>query len=505
MAIIPTFVPGEILTASDMNLLSAGITNSVPITGGTMTGTLTVPRLISGIYTMLSGAMTPAQSWVYSLGAIAGTVSPGLGGILSPHAFYVGGDNVDTGGAALNAVEILYGVGGPALTGSRQAIRATVVQNSTPAASAYDNAYIGGQFSATASANNGGTAGGFINAHGGLFGWNPQVIAYSGATFLRRVTGGEINVSINAGASVVALYGFTVVQTTGHANRGIYDDAAFAIGNQGGITSVWKTGIQFGLYDGASAFATDSTLIGAIQRTLPSVVAPVALFGVDFNAVTFTAGGAAFRSPGFKVDPFGNISGATLSTSGGINVGLNYIANGTGSHLFFNGNGIQFSINDGGASTVNYLSVHGSTTGLLPTLIPIGSDANIGVAIQPKGTGSLSLGIAGAGNGPVIVQGAYVDGSYSGIVPVTGFANTIPNNCSFFVLFPAGTLASGTLTMPSAPTPQQRLLIVSQYGVTACTFVANGGQTMGLNAPTSITAGVAIEFLFVFNSWVRVR
>lgn len=68
--------------------------------------------------------------------------------------------------------------------------------------------------------------------------------------------------------------------------------------------------------------------------------------------------------------------------------------------------------------------------------------------------------------------------SYSRQIPTTGFAITIANNIANLILKPAGTLATGTVTMPATPVDGQEVTIMSSQIITALTVLANTGQSI---------------------------
>ena len=74
------------------------------------------------------------------------------------------------------------------------------------------------------------------------------------------------------------------------------------------------------------------------------------------------------------------------------NVTLRYNGKGSGGHLFYDGNGAaQFRILPV-ASTANYLQVTSSIAGSAPILSSQGTDTNIDLALTPKGTGRVKFG-----------------------------------------------------------------------------------------------------------------
>jgi len=100
----------------------------------------------------------------------------------------------------------------------------------------------------------------------------------------------------------------------------------------------------------------------------------------------------------------------------------------------------------------------------------------------------------------------YVDNAaYTYNVPLTGFALTIGASIQYLILDPAGTLATGTITMPASPTDGYRVGIASSKIVTALTLTPNTGQTIP-NSPTALAAGVGVTFLYrnANATWYRV-
>ena len=101
--------------------------------------------------------------------------------------------------------------------------------------------------------------------------------------------------------------------------------------------------------------------------------------------------------------------------------------------------------------------------------------------------------------------GAACDLSYSKQVPTTGFAVVIPDAVQRLLLDPAGTLATGTITMPAAPQDGQLCRISSTQDVTALTHSPNAGQTLK-GALTSLAANMpGGEWIYVAanSTWYR--
>ncbi len=95
-------------------------------------------------------------------------------------------------------------------------------------------------------------------------------------------------------------------------------------------------------------------------------------------------------------------------------------------------------------------------------------------------------------------------------VPTTGFSIAVPTPVSqqqWMLLQPAGTLASGTITLPlNTATPDgTEVLITSTQIVTTLTISLNGA-TAANGAPTTLAANgfARLRFVLSTNSWYRI-
>jgi hypothetical protein len=128
-----------------------------------------------------------------------------------------------------------------------------------------------------------------------------------------------------------------------------------------------------------------------------------------------------------------------ISQGSDTNVNLWYGTKGTGYHAFFtagNGANVQFLIANT-ASAVNYVQTSGSTTGFGAKIFSAGSDTNIPLVLQPKGTGALqaqqtdSTATGGNARGANAVDWSTSRGGASQVASATasvlagGFANTV--------------------------------------------------------------------------------
>lgn len=93
----------------------------------------------------------------------------------------------------------------------------------------------------------------------------------------------------------------------------------------------------------------------------------------------------------------------------------------------------------------------------------------------------------------------------SRVVPLTGFTQTISNTTNVLVLEPAGTLATGTITMPASPVDNQVIRIVSTQAITSLTHNGNTGQTV--KAPlTTLGANGYASWVYIQSTttWYRI-
>lgn len=90
-------------------------------------------------------------------------------------------------------------------------------------------------------------------------------------------------------------------------------------------------------------------------------------------------------------------------------------------------------------------------------------------------------------------------------VPTTGFSIAVAVGTRLLLLDPAGTLATGTITMPAAPGDGERLRIASSQTVTSLTMNPAAGQTLK-GALTTIAANGFAEWEYVSatSTWYRI-
>jgi hypothetical protein len=267
-----------------------------------------------------TGTSSPSNSFLFMPGStLFGTAAAAPNGVISPFNIYISGDQVDTtsqGNGNLIDFSVLGAVSA-GHTGGREAFQSYLNIVGSPAVTPGAAGYVGGQFVLRGSANLLGTGGAYGNYKGGAFGSNSNIYLTAGATYYGLVNSEEFDVTVPTGASTADKYGISIVKGSNDAVRGAYDDSAISINDQDNSnTQGWHYGLSFGSYAHQWAFATDSTLIMAQTRQAGPASPDVALNGVDFRNVTFSAGGNAFASNGFSVDPSGNLIGANITATG---------------------------------------------------------------------------------------------------------------------------------------------------------------------------------------------
>lgn len=113
------------------------------------------------------------------------------------------------------------------------------------------------------------------------------------------------------------------------------------------------------------------------------------------------------------------------------------------------------------------------------------------IAVVPNGVGGVPTKFNYAGT----VAGQV---TYSLQVPLTAFTITPADKVTFLLLNPAGTLATGTLTMAAHPSDGQRFCLADTQTQTAITIAANTGQSLGgATQPTALVANTTYCWTYI--------
>jgi hypothetical protein len=95
--------------------------------------------------------------------------------------------------------------------------------------------------------------------------------------------------------------------------------------------------------------------------------------------------------------------------------------------------------------------------------------------------------------------------SYDYQVLTTGFSYTFASGITTLLAQPAGTLATGTITMPGTPADGMVITFMSTQEVTALTIAGGAGQSIGGTQTTQLPANSAMSFVYRLanTTWYR--
>jgi hypothetical protein len=126
------------------------------------------------------------------------------------------------------------------------------------------------------------------------------------------------------------------------------------------------------------------------------------------------------------------------------------------------------------------------------------SSINVAAQVTFSNTVSFSSAATLSGNvtttGTIKSTGRGVLENYDYQVPTTGFSYTF-STYNVLIMNPAGTLATGTITMPANPADGMTVTFSSTQQITALTVSPNTGQTIN-NALTTFGAGQAQSYIY---------
>lgn len=174
---------------------------------------------------------------------------------------------------------------------------------------------------------------------------------------------------------------------------------------------------------------------------------------------------------------------------------------------------LSSQVNGGGyvtQLTISQNSVANFAGSIACTTLTVSSGVVPVVGIYRPVANVLGFSSANTGRGSIDATGNWIylfptaDQSKSVQVPTTGFTITFANTSKTLILNPAGTLASGTITMPPGPIDGQEVRLSSSQTVTALTVSPNTSQTIS-NAPTTIAPGQGYAWIYHLagTNWYR--
>ena len=86
--------------------------------------------------------------------------------------------------------------------------------------------------------------------------------------------------------------------------------------------------------------------------------------------------------------------------------------------------------------------------------------------------------------------------SYDFQVLTTGFSYTFATGITTLIAAPAGTLATGTITMPGSPADGMVITITTTQEITALTISGNAGQSIGGTQVSLMAANSSLSFVY---------
>lgn len=86
--------------------------------------------------------------------------------------------------------------------------------------------------------------------------------------------------------------------------------------------------------------------------------------------------------------------------------------------------------------------------------------------------------------------------SYDFQVLTTGFSYTFASGITTLIAAPAGTLATGTITMPGSPADGMVVTITTTQEITALTIAGNTGQSIGGSQVSLMAANSSLSFVY---------
>lgn len=132
--------------------------------------------------------------------------------------------------------------------------------------------------------------------------------------------------------------------------------------------------------------------------------------------------------------------------------------------------------------------------------------ANAAIASTSAATGALIV-TGGVGiTGTLSTGGARIDAGYQYSAAVTGFNDTTSNSVSRVIYDPAGTLANGTLTLPTANVDALTVTVSSTQTITAFAVLPNLGTTIVPTGNITLSAGTSATYFYhaVETKWYKI-
>ena len=251
---------------------------------------------------------------------------------------------------------------------------------------------------ATALGVNVGSAGAFV-VNGGALG------TPSSGTVTNLTGTASININGTVGATTASTGDFTTLNSSGNTRLGGLS------GNQSLQVNNVASAVNYAQIVGAVAGGSPTLSAQGTDTNIGLYVAPkgTAFLGLG-GSTSGTAPLHVFANPSnvnYVEYNGGTSGGAPAIVTGGAdaNIALSFSTKGSSGFSFYtNGYGSQAVAFSHTASAVNYLNLTGAATGAAPTISAQGSDTNIGLVLNGKGTGVVALGGSTVANSGFVVS-----------------------------------------------------------------------------------------------------
>lgn len=501
------FAPGQILTAAQLN---AAFANVLPITGGTLTGPLTVPMLNTANAQITGGTISGISPIpIASGGTGANSQSAALAAILGASAIPLAnggtGSTTPTGGAA--NLQYL-----PTFTG---AVARAIATKFADRVSVCDvGGCSGGDVSSAfqSAVNALPSGGGVIDVPDGAYTvntaptlgtksvtWNfspNAVITGTQTTFPRMFT--------NAGIPAVGPFIQSRSQTvapTGDATCVMCVESLPPSSLNGGVIGIFAGTNLTG--NGAAAIATAQNLVATAQNGSSGNIwgqeidvgmfAPTGTgtqFGLSLNGL-----GTGNPTFGIKIDRADSSKWQQAIDIRNAQIGIN-IENTTGMNNALVAGTIP-TIYSGTTAMIGQMANSGSAL-ILQRFTNTSPSGYLINAINANNTGQLfSVDVGGNTftGGQSIHAGPEIDKSYTFNAPTSGSTVTMANTSQTAIIAPSGPLAALTITLPTCSTAYDGAIarFSTTAAITSVTVTATSGSVVG--APTTLAANAGRAWL----------
>jgi hypothetical protein len=465
---------------------------NVAITGGTINGTTvgaTTPA--AGTFTTLTATGQTRLSTTSGSTSVGDTSTAGKFGVKLDTGYTLG-SGWDSKTAIFGNINTASGAGSGALGFAFDTSNGATISAISPGVSWYPIRYAASvhQFS------NQGVEQARVSHTASAVNYHQLTGSATGSGPIHSVAGSDTNIDINL-----------TTKGTGNVNLNSGNGTQFRVGD----TFAGGTATNFYKAQGTAGGGVVLVADGA-STNIPSYLASKGI-----SPVIFTTGGVGVEqlrvahtaSAVNYVQVTGAATGArpTLSAQGSdSSIGLTYVAKGTGStsrHAFQTGSGTQFLVVDSGVGTVNTLQVYGSASGSAPVLSSQGSDTNIPLVLQPKGTGALqaqqtdSTATGGNARGANAVDWSTARATAAQVA--SGQWSTISGGVSNTVSATASNIGGGAT---NAVSNTYSGIFGGQNNTNTATYSFIGGgssNTTGTNAYQNIVGGKSNTASGVFN------